>query len=54
MRNQLPRADALTKKNDRVFVALFDYDPYSLCSTGHPERELTLHTGTYVQRDYVL
>lgn len=32
-------------KAPRLFVALFDYDPKSLCTTGHPEQELTLHTG---------
>lgn len=34
-------------KAPRLFVALFDYDPKSLCTTGHPEEELTLHTGWY-------
>ena len=29
----------------RLFVTLFDYNPDSLCSTGHPERELNVHTG---------
>ena len=50
---QLDNADRIlsqppTEKNDRIFVVLFDYDPYSLCNTGHPEKELTLHTGTCV------
>lgn len=30
----------------RVFVAVMDYDPKSLCTTGKPECELSLHTGT--------
>ena len=35
-------------RNDiRLFVALLDYNPLSLCSTGHPEKELTLHTGVH-------
>lgn len=29
----------------RLYVTLFDYNPQSLCSTGHPEKELDLHTG---------
>ena len=29
----------------RVFVAVMDYDPNSLCTTGRPDLELTVHTG---------
>ena len=36
-----------TGEDFRLFVTLLDYNPHSLCSTGHPERELTLHVGMY-------
>ena len=29
----------------RFFVVVMDYDPLSLCITGHPEQELTLSSG---------
>ena len=32
----------------RLFVTLFDYDPLSLCTTGHPERQLPLKAGDIV------
>ena len=32
----------------RLFVTLFDYDPMSLCTTGHPERQLPLKAGDIV------
>lgn len=35
--------------NTRVFVAVMDYDPTSLCTTGRPDLELTLQTGMYDQ-----
>jgi len=30
----------------RFFVVVMDYDPSSLCTTGHPEQELTLPSGS--------
>ncbi|KAI6655181.1 hypothetical protein LOD99_2470 [Oopsacas minuta] len=32
----------------RLFVTLFDYDPMSLCTTGHPERQLPLKAGDII------
>ena len=32
----------------KLFVVLFNYNPESLCSTGHPERELNVRTGMYM------
>ena len=32
----------------RIFVTLFDYDPMSLCTTGHPERQLPLKAGDII------
>ena len=36
------------KKHNRVFVVVMDYDPQSLCITGHPELELSVLSGTYI------
>ena len=44
---RVPRAGRVVSKSPKsqLFVALFDYNPKSYCSTGHPERELTIKTG---------
>ena len=44
---RVARAGKVVPKSSKshLFVALFDYNPKSYCSTGHPERELTLKTG---------
>jgi predicted nucleic acid-binding Zn-ribbon protein len=47
----LTQAQPSASKSDcepRLFVALLNYNPKSMCSTGHPERELTLHTGDVI------
>ncbi|KAL5471347.1 hypothetical protein EMCRGX_G029453 [Ephydatia muelleri] len=38
-----------TPGNSRIFVAVMDYDPLSLCSTGRPDLELALPTGAIVE-----
>lgn len=39
----------------RVFVAVMDYDPNSLCTTGRPELELCVHIGksTYASESHI-
>lgn len=36
-----------SSRGTRLFVTLLDYNPLSLCATGHPERELALRTGEW-------
>lgn len=36
----------------RLFVALFNYNPKSLCATGHPELELNIQTGGFPYSNY--
>ncbi|XP_019851877.1 PREDICTED: CAP-Gly domain-containing linker protein 1-like isoform X2 [Amphimedon queenslandica] len=47
---RVPRAGRVVSKSPKsqLFVALFDYNPKSYCSTGHPERELTIKTGDVI------
>ena len=42
------KSNGVTEELPRVFVAVMDYDPNSLCTTGRPELELTVHTGQSV------
>ena len=39
------RSNGVLEEFPRVFVAVMDYDPNSLCTTGRPELELAVHTG---------
>lgn len=39
------KSNGIMEELPRVFVAVMDYDPNSLCTTGRPELELTVHTG---------
>lgn len=39
------KSNGVPEELPRVFVAVMDYDPNSLCTTGRPELELTVHTG---------
>ena len=40
-------ANSLTSSEPQrqCFVALYDYNPYQSCTTGHPERELAFKKG---------
>lgn len=39
------RQDGKNSPHNRLFVVVMDYDPQSLCITGHPELELPVQSG---------
>lgn len=42
------------KNSSRVFVAVMDYDPHSLCKTGQPQLELPLQSGVCYRYHIIL
>ena len=45
--NEEGKPNKMVDEVPRVFVAVMDYDPNSLCTSGKPELELCFHTGMF-------